>query len=176
VKRGKWILETFLGEAPPPPPANVPEFSETEKSNPKASLRDQLALHRNSASCAICHKIMDPLGLGLENFDGIGRWREKDKDHPVDASGSLPGGEAFRGPIELIGVLSKRQDAFRRHFAETLLAYALGRGVEYYDRCAVDRIVDGTRRGDDRFSALVTEIVQSDPFLLRRGGGNRNDR
>jgi hypothetical protein len=176
VKRGKWILETFLGEAPPPPPANVPELSETQKSNPKASLRDQLALHRTSASCAICHKIMDPLGLGLENFDGIGRWREKDKDHPVDASGSLPGGESFRGPVELIGVLTKRQDAFRRHFAETLLAYALGRGVEYYDRCALDRIVDGTRRGDDRFSALVTEIVRSDPFLLRRGGANRNER
>jgi hypothetical protein len=175
VKRGKWILETFLGEAPPPPPANVPEFSETEKSNPKASLRDQLALHRKSASCAICHKIMDPLGLGLENFDGIGRWREKDKDHPVDASGSLPGGESFRGPVELIGVLSKRQDAFRRHLAETLLAYALGRGVEYYDRCAVDRIVEGTRRGEDRFSALVIEIVHSDPFRLRRGGGNRNE-
>jgi hypothetical protein len=118
---------------------------------------------------------MDPLGLGLENFDGIGRWREKEKGKPIDASGSLPGGESFRGPVELIGVLAKRQDAFRRHFAETLLAYALGRGVEYYDRCAVDRIVAGTRRGDDRFSALVTEIVRSDPFLLRRGGGSRND-
>jgi hypothetical protein len=176
VKRGKWILETFLGEAPPPPPANVPELAEAQKSNPRASLRDQLALHRKSPSCAICHKIMDPLGLGLENFDGIGRWREKEKDHPVDASGSLPGGQSFRGPTELIGVLSKRQDAFRRHFAETLLAYALGRGVEYYDRCALERIVDGTRRGDDRFSALVTEIVRSDPFLLRRGGANRNDR
>jgi hypothetical protein len=176
VKRGKWILETFLGEAPPPPPANVPELSETEKSNPNASLRDQLALHRKSASCAICHKIMDPLGLGLENFDGIGRWREKDKDHPVDASGSLPGGESFRGPIELVGVLSKRQDTFRRHFAETLLAYALGRGVEYYDRCAVDRIVEGTRHGGDRFSALIAQIVQSEPFRLRRGGGNRNER
>jgi hypothetical protein len=176
VKRGKWILETFLGEAPPPPPANVPELSETQKSNPKASLREQLALHRKSASCAICHKIMDPLGLGLENFDGIGRWRETDKDHPIDASGSLPGGRSFRGPAELIGVLSKRQDEFRRHFAETLLAYALGRGVEYYDRCAVDRIVAGTRRGDDRFSALVIEIVSSDPFLLRRGGGNKNER
>jgi mono/diheme cytochrome c family protein len=175
VKRGKWILDTFLGEAPPPPPANVPELSETQKSNPRASLRDQLALHRKSASCAICHKIMDPLGLGLENFDGIGRWREKEKNHPIDASGSLPGGQSFRGPVELIGVLSKRQDAFRRHFAETLLAYALGRGVEYYDRCALERIVEGARRGDDRFSALVTEIVRSDPFLLRRGGSNRND-
>jgi hypothetical protein len=176
VKRGKWILETFLGEAPPPPPANVPELAKTQKANPKASLREQLALHRKSASCAICHKIMDPLGLGLENFDGIGRWREKEKDHTIDASGSLPGGESFRGPLELIGVLTKRQDAFRRHFAETLLAYALGRGVEYYDRCAVDLIVADTRRGDDRFSALVTGIVTSDPFLLRRGGGNRNER
>jgi len=176
VKRGKWILETFLGEAPPPPPANVPEFSETEKSNPNASLREQLALHRKNASCAVCHKIMDPLGLGLENFDGIGRWREKDKDHPVDASGTLPSGESFHGPVELVAVLTKRQDAFRRHFAETLLAYALGRGVEYYDRCALDRIVEGTRRGDDRFSALVIEIVGSDPFLLRRGGGKPNER
>jgi hypothetical protein len=176
VKRGKWILETFLGEAPPPPPANVPEFAKTQKSNPKASLREQLALHRKSASCAICHKIMDPLGLGLENFDGIGRWREKEKDHAIDASGSLPGGESFRGPLELIGVLTKRQDAFRRHFAETLLAYALGRGVEYYDRGAVDQIVADTRRGDDRFSALVTGIVTSDPFRLRRGGGNQNER
>ncbi len=176
VKRGKWILETFLGDAPPPPPANVPELSETQKSNPKASLREQLAIHRKSASCAICHKIMDPLGLGLENFDGIGRWREKEKNHPVDASGSLPGGESFRGPVELIRVLTKRQDEFRRHFAEMLLAYALGRGVEYYDHCAIDRIVEGTRRGDDHFSALVTEIVRSDPFLLRRGGGNRNER
>ncbi|HXY32915.1 MAG TPA: DUF1592 domain-containing protein, partial [Planctomycetaceae bacterium] len=176
VKRGKWILETILGEGPPPAPANVPEFSETEKANPDASLREQLTLHRKSASCAICHKIMDPLGLGLENFDGIGRWREKDKDRPVDASGTLPSGESFRGPVELIAVLTKRQDVFRRHFAETLLAYALGRGVEYYDRCAIERIVDGTRRGGDRFSALVIEIVQSDPFLLRRGGGNQNER
>jgi mono/diheme cytochrome c family protein len=175
VRRGKWILETFLGEAPPPPPADVPQFSDAEKANPKASLRDQLALHRTSASCAVCHKIMDPLGLGLENFDGIGRWREKEKDHAIDASGSLPGGASFRGPVELIAVLTKRQDAFRRHLAETLLTYALGRGVEYYDRCAIERIVEGTRRGDDRFSALVTEIVKSDPFLLRRGGRNRNE-
>jgi hypothetical protein len=176
VKRGKWILETFLGEAPPPPPANVPELTDAQKSNPDASLREQLAIHRKSASCAICHKIMDPMGLGLENFDGIGRWREKEKDRPVDASGTLPGGQSFRGPVELIGILAKKQDAFRRHFAETLLAYALGRGLEYYDRCAIDRILDGTRRGDDRFAALVTEIVRSDPFLLRRGGGNRNER
>ena len=146
VKRGKWILETFLGSAPPPPPPNVPELAATMKANPKASLREQLAIHRQSSKCSVCHKVMDPLGFGLENFDGIGRWREKEKDRPVDASGTLPGGESFRGPIELVGVLSKRQDVFRRHLARTLLTYALGRGLEYYDACAVDRIVEATRR------------------------------
>jgi hypothetical protein len=174
VKRGKWILETFLGSAPPPPPPNVPELGATEKANPKASLREQMAIHRESPKCSICHKVMDPLGFGLENFDGIGRWREKEKGRPVDASGTLPGGESFRGPIELVGVLGKRQDVFRRHLTRTLLAYALGRGLEYYDACAVDRIVEATREHGDRFSVLVNEIVRSEPFLKRRGGGTRN--
>jgi hypothetical protein len=174
VKRGKWILETFLGSAPPPPPPDVPELAATEKANPKASLREQLAIHRQSAKCSVCHKVMDPLGFGLENFDGIGRWREKEKGRPIDASGELPGGVSFRGPIELVGVLAKRQDAFRRHLARTLLTYALGRGLEYYDDCPVDRIVEATREHGDRFSVLVNEIVRSEPFLKRRGGGARN--
>jgi hypothetical protein len=174
VKRGKWILETFLGSAPPPPPANVPELAATQKSNPKASLREQMAIHRESSKCSVCHKVMDPLGFGLENFDGIGRWREQEKKHPIDASGELPGGVSFRGPLELVGVLTKRQDEFRRHLARTLLTYALGRGLEYYDDCAVDRIVEATREHGDRFSVLVNEIVRSEPFLKRRGGGARN--
>ncbi len=174
VKRGKWILETFLGSAPPPPPPDVPELAATEKANPKASLREQLAIHRESSKCAVCHKVMDPLGFGLENFDGIGRWREKEKGRPIDASGELPGGVSFRGPIELVGVLARRQDAFRRHLSRTLLTYALGRGLEYYDDCAVDRIVEATREHGDRFSVLVNEIVRSEPFLKRRGGGARN--
>jgi hypothetical protein len=174
VKRGKWILETLLGSAPPPPPPNVPELDATQKANPKASMREQLALHRKNAKCAICHKVMDPLGFGLENFDGIGRWREQEKKRTVDASGTLPGGESFRGPIELVGVLGKRQDVFRRHLARTLLTYALGRGLEYYDACAVDRIVEATHHSGDRFSVLVTEIVHSEPFLKRRGAGDRN--
>ncbi len=174
VKRGKWILETMLGAAPPPPPPNVPELAATEKANPKASLREQLAIHRDNPKCSICHKVMDPLGFGLENFDGIGRWREKEKGRPIDASGELPGGVSFRGPIELVGVLAKRQDAFRRHLSRTLLTYALGRGLEYYDDCAVDRIVEATREHADRFSVLVNEIVRSEPFLKRRGGGARN--
>jgi hypothetical protein len=146
----------------------------TIKTNPKASLREQLAIHRQSSKCSVCHKVMDPLGFGLENFDGIGRWREKEKNRAVDASGTLPGGESFRGPLELVKVLSKRQDAFRRHLARTLLTYALGRGLEYYDACAVDRIVEATREHGDRFSVLVNEIVRSEPFLKRRGRGARN--
>jgi mono/diheme cytochrome c family protein len=175
VKRGKWIMETLLGTAPPPPPANVPQLADAQKANPKATLREQMALHRKSAACATCHKVMDPLGFGLENFDGIGRWRDKDGDRPVDSTGTLPGGESFRGPIELISVLNKRQDSFRRHVAQTLLTYALGRGLEYYDKCSIDRIVAGAHRGGDRFSAFVSEIVRSEPFTKRRGGGDRNE-
>jgi hypothetical protein len=174
VKRGRWILETFLGSAPPPPPPDVPELTATQKANPKASLREQMAIHRESPKCSVCHKVMDPLGFGLENFDGIGRWREKEKDRPIDASGELPGGVTFRGPIELVGVLAKRQDAFRHHLSRTLLTYALGRGLEYYDDCAIDRLVEATREHGDRFSVLVNEIVRSEPFLKRRGGGARN--
>jgi hypothetical protein len=174
VKRGKWIMETLLGTAPPPPPPNIPDLREAQSANPKASLREQLAIHRKKAACASCHKVMDPLGFGLENFDGVGRWREKEGDRPVDATGTLPGGESFKGPIELIGILTKQEDTFRRHLARTLMTYALGREIEYYDKCAIDRVVEGTRRGGDRFSALVTEIVLSDPFLKRRGGGNQN--
>lgn len=174
VKRGKWIMETFLGSAPPPPPADVPELAATQKTNPKASLREQMAIHRESPKCSVCHKVMDPLGFGLENFDGIGRWREKEKGRPIDASGELPGGVRFQGPVELVGVLAKQQDAFRRHLSRTLLTYALGRGLEYYDDCAIDRIAEATREHGDRFSILVNEIVRSEPFLKRRGGGARN--
>ena len=115
---------------------------------------------------------MDPLGLALENFNPVGRWRDKDRGQPIDASGTLPEGDSFRGPLELASVLAKRQDAFRENLARTLLTYAIGRQLEYHDRCAIDRIVEGTRRGNDRFSALVSEVVHSEPFLNRRGGGH----
>ncbi|MGH7128099.1 MAG: DUF1592 domain-containing protein, partial [Planctomycetaceae bacterium] len=169
VKRGKWILENLLDQAPPDPPPNVPQLEETAKENPDATLRQQLEMHRANPTCASCHKVMDPLGLAFEHFDPVGRWREKQDGKPIDASGRLPGGEEFNGAVELVAVLKTRQDDFSRCLAEKMLTYALGRGLERFDTCAVDEIVGSMRDNDHRFSALVLAIVRSDPFLKRRG-------
>ncbi len=169
VIRGKWILENILGTPPPPPPPDVPVLEVAQQESPEASLREQLVLHRTDPNCASCHKVMDPLGFGFENFDAIGRWREKDGKHPIDASGELPGGAKFSGPVELVNLLIKRQDDFARALSEKMLTYALGRGLEHYDQCAVQEIARTLKQDDYRFSTLVLEIVQSDPFLKRRG-------
>jgi hypothetical protein len=149
----------------------VPELAEAQKARPNASLRDQLEWHRSDARCAACHREMDPLGLALENFDAVGRWRDKDGDKPIDTSGALPSGERFHDVSELIRVLRGREEEFCRHFVRTLLTYALGRGLEYYDQCAVDQITRAVRADDCRFSRVVFEIVCSEPFLMRRGDG-----
>jgi hypothetical protein len=173
VKRGKWILENILGAPPPPPPAKVPDFAEAQKAKPDASLREQLELHRSNAMCASCHKAMDPLGLALENFDAVGRWRDKIGDKPIDVSGTLPTGESFHNVPELVAVLGAREEEFYRHFVRSLLTYGLGRGLEYYDKCAVDRITAAVRADHGRFSRVVVEIVRSEPFLMRRGDGGQ---
>lgn len=173
VKRGKWILENMLNEPPPPPPPNVPELEEVAKEQPGMSLRKQLEIHRESPTCASCHNLMDPLGLGFENFDAIGKWREKDGKLPVDASGELPGGQKFSGPIELINLLKKKSPQFRRCLVEKMLTYSLGRGLEYYDRCTVNTITQNMEKDNNRFSRMVLEIVQSKPFLYRRGEKNQ---
>jgi hypothetical protein len=171
VKRGKWILENLLGSAPPPPPAQVPPLEETQKARPEASLREQLELHRADPMCASCHQEMDPLGLVLENFDAVGRWRERDGAKPVDTAAALPTGETLHNVGELINVLRGREELFYRHFVRTMLTYALGRGLEYYDECAVESITRAAREAGGRFSPIVVEIVCSDPFLMRRGDG-----
>lgn len=171
VKRGKWILENILDMPPPPPPPNVPELEQAAKSAPDAPLRKQLELHREKASCAICHRQMDALGFGFENFDAIGRWRDMDGKHPVDATGTLPGNDSFRGAIELIGILKKRKERFCRSLSRKLLVYALGRGLEFYDRCAVDKIIEACRGKDYRLVALIQAVVLSEPFRMRRGEG-----
>ncbi len=125
--------------------------------------------HRKNPACANCHAKMDPLGFGLENFDAIGAYRSRDGDHPIDASGELPGGLKFNGPTELKQVLLTKKDQFARCLTEKMLTYALGRGLEHFDRRAVDRIVADLAANDYRFSVLVTGIVTSDPFRLRRG-------
>ncbi|MDX1946574.1 MAG: DUF1592 domain-containing protein [Pirellulaceae bacterium] len=169
VKRGKWILENILGTPPPDPPADVPELEATQRATPSASLREQLSIHRSNAVCASCHKTMDELGFGLENFDAVGRWREKDGKFAVDSSGKLPSGEAFRGPVELAQTLKRRKADFGRCLAEKMLVFALGRGFVSQDRCATDRIVEELEKHDYRFSALVVAIAQSVPFRKTRG-------
>lgn len=173
VKRGKWILDNILGTPPPPAPPGVPSFDEAKKSKPDATLREQLALHRSDPGCASCHTMMDPLGLGFENYDVIGKWRDKDGKLEVDASGTLDDGQTFAGAIELIGLLEERDDQIARHFIEKLMTYALGRGLEPYDRCAVDAVFEAAKKEDYRFSAIVIAIAESDPFRLRRGDGGQ---
>lgn len=171
VKRGKWIMENILGTAPPPPPPNVPSLEETQKAQPGASLREQLKLHRENAICNSCHRQMDDLGFGFEHFDAIGHWRDRDGQHEIDASGVLPNGDKFNGSTELIAILKGRSKQFNRCLAEKLLTYAIGRGLEYYDRCAVDKLLDTHADDGYRFSSLITQIVLSEPFQMRRGDG-----
>jgi hypothetical protein len=167
VKRGKWILENVLGTPPPPPAPDVPELPPTGEL--KGTLRQQLEQHRENPSCAVCHAKLDPLGFGLENFDGIGGWRDLDNKQKVDSSGVLPDGAKFSGPAELRKVLLGKSELFRRCLAEKMLTFGLGRGLEYYDKCAVDEVVRKASAGGDRFSAVVLAIVQSDPFQKRKG-------
>jgi hypothetical protein len=169
VKRGKWILENILNTPPPPPPPDAGELSENEKDISAAPLRKRMELHRSNAICASCHQRMDPLGFGFENFDAVGAWRTKDGKFDVDASGELPSGQKFNGPKELVAVLKTKQAEFRRCLAEKLLTYALGRGLEYYDKCALDDICTAVAADNDRFVTLVLAIVKSEPFQMRRG-------
>ena len=173
VKRGKWILENILGAPPPDPPPDVPQLDATQKAKPDLSLRQQLELHRQNAVCASCHKTMDALGFGLENFDGVGRWRERDGKDAIDSSGVLPGGDRFNGPSELMNVLVQRKQEFARCFTEKMMVYALGRGLAPYDRCATDKIVKAAEQEQFRISTVVTGIVLSDPFRKRRGDGGK---
>ena len=167
VKRGRWVLEQLLGTPPPPPPPNVPELEQGEKLT--GSLRQRMEQHRANPSCANCHARMDPLGFAFENFDAIGRFREKDGEFPIDPAGELPTGEKFSGPNELKEILKSRQNLFARCITEKLLTYALGRGLEYYDRPAVDRIATALSQNGYRFSTLIVETVKSEPFRMRRG-------
>lgn len=166
VKRGKWILDNFLGEAPPPPPPNVPELEQDGETF--GSLRERMQQHRSNESCAVCHRKMDALGFGLENFDAIGGWRDKDGRFDIDPAGTLPGGREFGGPAELMTILvAEKKTEFCRCLTEKMLIYALGRGLDSYDRCTVKEIVNALRENDYRFTTIVTEIVTSPPFMLR---------
>lgn len=165
VKRGKWILDNLLNTPPPPAPPNVPEL---EKEQLSGSLRERMEQHRENPACAACHQMMDPLGFALENFDAVGRWRDREAGHPVDASGELPDGTQFEGVEQLRALLAgKRRNDFVRCVAEKMLIYATGRGTEYYDQCAIDQIVEYAGENDHRFAYLIAGIILSDPFQLQ---------
>lgn len=173
VLRGKWILETLLGTPPPPPPEM--ETLEEEPNGAQMTLRERLEKHRSQPACAACHQKMDALGFGLENYDAVGAWRTEDGGVPVDAAGELPGGRSFRGPKDLRALLAdSERDAFVRCLTEKMLTYALGRGLQPYDKPAVDRICLELENNGFRFSQLIQSIVESLPFQMRtaNGGGS----
>ncbi len=165
VKRGKFILEQILNTPPPPPPADVPALEEDKILS--GSVRQVMEQHRENAMCASCHSKMDPLGFALENYNAIGGWRDKDGEFEVDASGVLPDGQAFNGPDELKQIMRDQKELFVRCVVEKMLTYAIGRGLEYYDRCAIDEIIEALESSDYKFSTLISEIVKSAPFQMR---------
>lgn len=169
VKRGRWVLEQILGQPPPPPPPDVPELEE-QKGELTGSLRERMEQHRANPSCASCHARMDPIGFAFENFDAIGRYRSKDGEFEIDPSGTLPGQGDFGGPSDLKQLLLADEVTFVRSFTEKMLIYALGRGLEPYDRPAVNRMVKEIEADGYRFSSLVKALVKSEPFRMRRGG------
>ena len=173
VKRGKWILEQILNAPLPPPPPNVGVLPDDGKKVAAASLRQKMEVHRRNPMCATCHKKMDPLGFSLENFDAVGKWRSKDGADEIDASGVLPDGTKFSGPTELSALLMKKKKDFIEGLSERLLTYALGRGVEPYDKCSVDEISQACETKGYRFSSLVNAIVMSDPFRKKRVAGGK---
>ncbi len=170
VKRGVWVLEQVLGEHVPPPPPNVAALDKQDKQTVEnLTLRQRTELHRKEAACANCHKILDPIGFGLENFDAIGRWRDQDESGgAVDAAGELPGGKHFASPKELKTIIAARTGDVARNLTEKLLAYALCRQLEGYDEIVVDHLMETIARDGNRMRTLITEIVTSYPFTHRR--------
>ena len=168
VKRGKWVLENILGTPPPPPPPDVPELKEGRAL--KGTLRERMEQHRANPLCASCHQRMDPIGFGFENFDGVGAWREKEGDKEIDPAGELVTGESFKGPADLRTILlNQKRNDFVHCLSEKMLTYAMGRGLEYYDRCATDAVAKELAKKNYRFSQLITAVVKSTPFQMRRG-------
>jgi hypothetical protein len=170
VIRGKWLMQTMLGMGPPTPPANVPALAEKGGGSVPVSVRARLEQHRKNPPCATCHAQMDPLGFALENFDGIGTWRIADEGTPIDASAMMPSGTTFEGPAGLKKLLLSQPEQFASTVTEKLLAFALGRALEYYDRPAVRKIVRDAAPGGYKWSSIVMGVVNSTPFRMKASG------
>jgi Protein of unknown function (DUF1592)/Protein of unknown function (DUF1588)/Protein of unknown function (DUF1587)/Protein of unknown function (DUF1585)/Protein of unknown function (DUF1595)/Planctomycete cytochrome C len=169
VQRGKWILENLLGSPPPPPPAAVPELKEHGSDGKLLTMRKQMEQHRDNPACSGCHSRMDPIGFALENYDAIGRWREKEAGSRIDATGVLPDGSRFEGPAGLSRLLATTyRDDFVRTVTEKLMTYALGRGLEPFDKPAVRSVMKRAAADNYRMSALIAAIEESVPFQMRR--------
>ena len=167
VIRGKWILDNVLGVPPPPPPASVPALEQT-KVGKNATIRERLSQHRANPTCAGCHKLMDPIGFALENYDAVGRWRTVDQGGPIDASGTLFDGTPFRGVADLEKAILAHPELFVTTLSEKLLTFATGRGVDYYDAPAIRKIVREAAADEYRFSSIIMGIVNSTPFRNRK--------
>jgi hypothetical protein len=169
VQRGKWVLENLLDDAPPPPPPNVPALAEDAHAL-TGTMRQRMEQHRTNPQCAACHARMDPIGFSLENFDAIGAWRTNDANNQaIDVSGKLPDGTSFDGPEQLKQIILLQKDKFARTLTSKMLTFALGRGLEDEDSCVVDGIQSALQQNGYKFSVLVNQIVNSDPFQKRSG-------
>ena len=168
VIRGKWILDNILGVPPPPPPADVPALETVKMARKTATIRERLSEHRANPSCAGCHRLMDPVGFALENYDAVGRWRTVDAGSPIDASGTFFDGTEFRGVADLQKAILAHPDFFVGTLSEKLLTFATGRGVDHYDAPAIRKIIRDARGEDYRFSSIVMGIVNSVPFRMRK--------
>ena len=169
VQRGKWVMEVLLASPPPPPPPNVPALDDTTKAHDGGKLlstRERMEQHRANPSCTSCHRVIDPLGLALENFDVTGAFRIKDNEVPVDVVGDLYDGMKMDGPAGLRAALLKHQDMFLTGFTESMLTYALGRRVEYTDMPMIRTIVRDAAKKDNKFSAFVLGVVNSSAFRM----------
>ena len=167
--RGKWLLENILGITPPPPPPDIPELQPAEKHGQETSLRSQLELHRKKVECAACHKLMDPLGFALENYNGIGKWRTRERGKNIDTTGKLITGESLQDAASLRQVLKQNKaDEFMHCLTEKLLTYSLGRGTEYYDKPAIDKILIESKQNNHSLRALIHSVCNSTPFQMTR--------
>jgi Protein of unknown function (DUF1588)/Protein of unknown function (DUF1592)/Protein of unknown function (DUF1585) len=169
VKRGKYLLENILGTPPPPAPGGVPPLDDKQVRMSNLTLREQFAQHRSNASCAGCHAFLDPMGFAFENYDAIGRWRDQEKNHPIDATGTLVRGQQFKDLAELRTLLARDMaDDFTRNLSENLLTYALGRGLDYSDKPAVQEVVRRTKSAGYKFQDMILAICESLPFQKMR--------
>jgi hypothetical protein len=171
VLRGKWVLENLLSAAPPPPPPDVPSLKTETTPGKPLTLREAMIQHRAAPACAGCHARMDPIGFAMENFDAVGRWRERDGDQPIDATGVFPEGTKFEGIPGLKKELLRQPEQFVGTVAERLLMYAIGRNLQYYDAPTVRAVMREAESGNNTLASLVLGIVKSRPFQMREAGG-----